>query len=134
LSYDPALTTRVRVIVWLLVAGSVSAGALICRHGAGEKGLTLTVRSGADPTGTTRRRRVSTVDTRDLWAEAGHAPVRAQWDGLWRVPEAGSFALEARSDEALAQLMTNLAGHDIPNLLKAFESIDHERCIDPGSF
>jgi dolichyl-phosphate-mannose-protein mannosyltransferase len=101
LSYDPALTTRVRVIVWLLVAGSLSATALICRYGAEKQGLTLTVRPGAEPTAPTRSRRVSTVDTRDLWAEAGHAPVRAQWDGLWRVPEAGSFALEARSDEAV---------------------------------
>ena len=70
LSYDPALTTRVRVIVWLLVAGSLSAAALVCRHGAGKKGLMLTVRSGADSTGPPRSRRVSTVDTRDLWAEA----------------------------------------------------------------
>src|SRR2546426_12798671 len=101
LSYDPALTTRVRAIAWLLVAGSVSAAALICRHGAGEKGLNLTVSSGAPPTGTTRSRRVTTIDTRDLGAEAGHAPVRAQWEGLWRVPESGSFALEARSDEAV---------------------------------
>jgi pyruvate dehydrogenase E1 component len=37
--------------------------------------------------------------------------------------------IEARSDEALAQLMTNLAGHDIPNLLKAFESIEHDRPV-----
>ena len=101
LSYDPALPTRVRVLVWLLVAGSLSAAALICRHHAGTTGLTLTVRSGADPAVTIRSRRVSTLDTRDLWADAGHAPVRAQWDGLWRVSEAGSFALEARSDEAV---------------------------------
>ena len=101
LSYDPALTARVRVIVWLLVAGSLSAAALLCRHGAGENGLTLTVRPRADPAGPPRSRRVSTVDTRDLWTEARHAPLRAQWDGLWHVPQAGSFALEVRSDEAV---------------------------------
>src|SRR5256712_363827 len=101
LSYDPALPTRVRMLVWLLVASILSAAALICRHRAGETGLTLTVRSGADPTGPTRSRRVSSIDARDLWADAGNAPVRAQWDGFWRVPEAGSFALEARSDEAV---------------------------------
>ena len=101
LSYDPALPIRVRVLVWLLVASSLSAAALICQQRAGNTGLTLTVWSGADPAGPTRSLRVSTVDARDLWAEAGHAPVRAQWDGLWRVPEAGSFALEARSDEAV---------------------------------
>ncbi|PYQ08228.1 MAG: hypothetical protein DMF83_07260 [Acidobacteria bacterium] len=101
LSYDRALPPRVRVLVWLLVACSLSAAALICHRGAGKTGLTLTVRSGADPTGPTRSRRVSTIDARDLWADAGHAPVGAQWDGFWRVPEAGSFALEARSDETV---------------------------------
>jgi pyruvate dehydrogenase E1 component len=35
--------------------------------------------------------------------------------------------LERRSDAALAALMTNLAGHDMPSLLKAFEAIDHDR-------
>ncbi len=101
LSYDPALPTRVRVLVWLLVASSLAAAALVCRHRAGKTGLTLTVRSGADPVDHARSRRVSTVDARDLWADAGHAPVRAQWDGFWRVPDAGSFALEARSDRAV---------------------------------
>jgi pyruvate dehydrogenase E1 component len=35
--------------------------------------------------------------------------------------------LERRSDAELASLMTNLAGHDMPSLLKAFEAIDHDR-------
>src|SRR5215211_2264394 len=35
--------------------------------------------------------------------------------------------IERRSDEELARLMTNLGGHDLPSLLKAFESIDHDR-------
>ncbi|WP_210483617.1 transketolase [Microvirga antarctica] len=35
--------------------------------------------------------------------------------------------IEKRSDEALARLMSNLGGHDLPSLLKAFESIDHDR-------
>jgi hypothetical protein len=101
LSYDPALPTRVRVLVWLLVASSLSAAALISHHRTGKTGLTLTVWAGADPTGPGRSRRVSGIDVRDLWADATHAPLRARWDGLWRVPEAGSFALEARSDEAV---------------------------------
>ena len=37
--------------------------------------------------------------------------------------------LEARSDEALARLMTNLAGHDLPYLVEAFERIDHDRPV-----
>jgi len=101
LSYHPALPTRVGVIVWLLVAGSLSAAALICQHGAAKTGLTLTVLSGPDAAGAARSRRVSTVDVRDLWADVGQAPVRARWDGFWRIPETGSFALEARSDEAV---------------------------------
>jgi len=32
-------------------------------------------------------------------------------------------------DEALARLMTNLAGHDLPTLLEAFASIAHERPV-----
>ncbi len=40
-----------------------------------------------------------------------------------------SRLIDRRSDEQLAQLMTNLAGHDIPSLLKAFESIDHDRPV-----
>jgi pyruvate dehydrogenase E1 component len=40
-----------------------------------------------------------------------------------------SRLIETRGDEALAQLMTNLAGHDIPSLLRAFESIDHDRPV-----
>jgi pyruvate dehydrogenase E1 component len=34
-----------------------------------------------------------------------------------------------RSDDELAQLMTNLAGHDLPSLLEAFRKADHERPI-----
>jgi pyruvate dehydrogenase E1 component len=37
--------------------------------------------------------------------------------------------IEARSDEELARLMTNLAGHDMPSLLEAFGSVDHDRPI-----
>ena len=37
--------------------------------------------------------------------------------------------LERRSDEALAQLMSNLGGHDLPGLLEAFEQIDHDRPV-----
>lgn len=35
--------------------------------------------------------------------------------------------IEKRSDEELARLMTNLAGHDLPSLTRAFASIDHDR-------
>jgi len=35
--------------------------------------------------------------------------------------------IEARSDADLAQLMTNLAGNDLPTMLEAFGKIDHDR-------
>lgn len=35
--------------------------------------------------------------------------------------------IEKRSDEELSRLMSNLGGHDLPSLLEAFESIDHDR-------
>jgi pyruvate dehydrogenase E1 component len=35
--------------------------------------------------------------------------------------------IEKRSDEELARLMNNLGGHDLPALLDAFGSIDHDR-------
>jgi pyruvate dehydrogenase E1 component len=35
--------------------------------------------------------------------------------------------VEARSDEELARLMANLGGHDLPNILEAFEAVDHDR-------
>ncbi len=37
--------------------------------------------------------------------------------------------IEKRSDEELSKLMTNLGGHDLPGLLHAFESIDHDRPV-----
>ena len=37
--------------------------------------------------------------------------------------------IDARSDEELARLMTNLAGHDLPALIDAFGKIDHDRPI-----
>src|SRR6267154_1722919 len=37
--------------------------------------------------------------------------------------------IEARSDDELARLMTNLAGHDLPTLIEAFGKVDHERPI-----
>ncbi|MBH0237321.1 transketolase family protein [Methylobrevis albus] len=37
--------------------------------------------------------------------------------------------IEARSDDDLAKLMTNLAGHDLPTLIEAFEKIDHDRPV-----
>ena len=35
--------------------------------------------------------------------------------------------IAARSDDELARLMTNLAGHDLPTLLDAFGAVDHDR-------
>jgi pyruvate dehydrogenase E1 component len=37
--------------------------------------------------------------------------------------------IAARSDDELARLMTNLAGHDLPALLQAFGKVDHDRPI-----
>jgi pyruvate dehydrogenase E1 component len=35
--------------------------------------------------------------------------------------------ISSRSDDELARLMTNLAGHDLPTLVEAFSRIDHDR-------
>lgn len=40
-----------------------------------------------------------------------------------------SALIERRSDDQLAQLMTNLGGHDLPSILQAFENIDHDRPV-----
>src|SRR6201981_116725 len=40
-----------------------------------------------------------------------------------------SRLIERRSDDELARLMTNLAGHDLPSLIEAFGKVDHERPI-----
>jgi 4-amino-4-deoxy-L-arabinose transferase-like glycosyltransferase len=101
LGYDPALPTRVLLFVWLLVAVSLSAAALICRSAGGEKGLILTV-SRSDVAGSGSTRRVATVDVRDLWAEAGQGPVSAQWNGFWRPEASGPVEIEARSDGAVS--------------------------------
>ena len=37
--------------------------------------------------------------------------------------------IESRTDEELARLMTNLAGHDLPSLIEAFGKVDHDRPI-----
>jgi len=37
--------------------------------------------------------------------------------------------IERRSDDELARLMTNLAGHDSPSLTQAFNAIDHDRPV-----
>jgi len=34
--------------------------------------------------------------------------------------------IESRTDEELARLMTNLAGHDLPSLIEAFGKVDHD--------
>ncbi|HXC56490.1 MAG TPA: hypothetical protein VNU97_14425 [Rhizomicrobium sp.] len=40
-----------------------------------------------------------------------------------------STLIERRNDEELAALMSNLGGHDLPSILEAFESIDHDRPV-----
>ena len=40
-----------------------------------------------------------------------------------------SALIEGRTDDQLAELMTNLAGHDLPSLLDAFARIDHDRPV-----
>ncbi len=40
-----------------------------------------------------------------------------------------SRLIEARSDDELARLMTNLAGHDLPALIEAFGQVDHDKPI-----
>jgi pyruvate dehydrogenase E1 component len=40
-----------------------------------------------------------------------------------------SKLIASRSDADLARLMTNLAGHDLPTLVEAFERIDHDRPV-----
>lgn len=37
--------------------------------------------------------------------------------------------IDKRSDDELARLMTNLAGHDLPALTEAFQKIDHDRPV-----
>jgi len=95
-----SLPTRVLLLAWLLVALGLSAAALVCGESGGQTGLTLSVASGPDRPAPSRR--VSTVDTRDLWADADSGPVRARWEGFWRVPEAGAFALEVRSSDTVS--------------------------------
>jgi pyruvate dehydrogenase E1 component len=40
-----------------------------------------------------------------------------------------SQLIEKRSDAELAALMSNLGGHDVPSILEAFQSIDHDRPV-----
>ena len=40
-----------------------------------------------------------------------------------------SRLIESRSDEELSALMNNLAGHDLPSLIEAFEAVDHDRPV-----
>jgi pyruvate dehydrogenase E1 component len=40
-----------------------------------------------------------------------------------------SALIERRTDDAIARLMANLGGHDLPSILEAFESIDHDRPV-----
>jgi len=56
-----------------------------------------------------------------------------QGGAAWRkrltddIGDAASRLIETRSDEELGRLMTNLAGHDLPSLIAAFNAIDHDR-------
>jgi pyruvate dehydrogenase E1 component len=42
---------------------------------------------------------------------------------------AATRLIARRSDEELARLMTNLAGHDLPSLMQAFRGVDHDQPI-----
>ena len=43
--------------------------------------------------------------------------------------DAVSQLIERRSDDELARLMTNLAGHDLASLTQGFSAIDHDRPV-----
>jgi pyruvate dehydrogenase E1 component len=42
---------------------------------------------------------------------------------------AATQLIERRSDDELARLMNNLGGHDLPSIIEAFDSIDHDRPV-----
>ena len=67
-----------------------------------------------------------------------YAALTFQGGGAWRkrllddIGDQGAVTglIEARSDDALARLMTNLGGHDLPSILKAFEEArGHDRPV-----
>ncbi|MEJ0027138.1 MAG: hypothetical protein WDN01_14005 [Rhizomicrobium sp.] len=66
-----------------------------------------------------------------------YAALTFQGGGAWRrrlLDDLGdqgdvSRLIERRNDEELAALMSNLGGHDLPSILEAFESVDHDRPV-----
>ena len=96
-----ALPTRPILLICLLIAAGLSAGALLCGRAGGLTGLMLTADSGPGTGLRAEPRRVSAVDARDLWV-GGPGPVRARWDGFWSVSATGSYALEVRSGDAVS--------------------------------
>src|SRR5438093_2380895 len=96
-----ALPTRPILLICLLIAAGLSAGALLCGRAGGLTGLMLTADSGPGTGLRAEPRRVSAVDARDLWV-GGPGPVRARWDGCWSVSATGSYALEVRSGDAVS--------------------------------
>jgi pyruvate dehydrogenase E1 component len=85
----------------------------------------------AEPGGETLRRWIDTCPNQ-LYAVLCY-----QGGAAWRkrlMDEIGdqgdvTALLDRRSDEELARLMTNLAGHDLPTLLDAFEGVRHDRPV-----
>ena len=71
-----ALPTRPILLICLLIAAGLSAGALLCGRAGGLTGLMLTADSGPGTGLRAEPRRVSAVDARDLWV-GGPGPVRA---------------------------------------------------------
>lgn len=63
-----------------------------------------------------------------LTFQGGGAWRKALMDDLGGQGDASAL-IDSYDDEALAELMTNLGGHDIASLLEAFHSIDHDRPV-----
>jgi pyruvate dehydrogenase E1 component len=59
----------------------------------------------------------------------GGAAWRRHLDEAFAGDNALGKLIGKRSDEQLARLMTNLAGHDLPSLLDAFHAVDHDRPV-----
>jgi pyruvate dehydrogenase E1 component len=57
----------------------------------------------------------------------GSAAWRKHLENDFKADNAVSQLIASRSDDELARLMTNLAGHDLPSLLDAFRAADNDR-------
>ena len=85
----------------------------------------------AEPGGESLREWIDTCPNQlysALTFQGGAAWRRASWTRSATRVEVSAL-IERRSDDELAALMGNLGGHDLPNLVRAFESIDHDRPV-----